>query len=61
MYKGNQIFTGKSCIDSLILFQQYFIQGKSYDHSESFMQLDLSSEEIDKVLKKKKNKKITSL
>lgn len=46
---------------SLILFQQYFIQGKSYEDSESFVQLDLSVEETDKINKKKKNKKITDL
>lgn len=38
-------FVGKNCIKSLILFQQYFIQGKSYEDSESFIQLDLSGEE----------------
>lgn len=59
--KAQNYFIGKSCIQSLILFQQYFIQGKSYEFSESFMQLDLSNEEIDKVLKKKKSKKITNL
>lgn len=45
----------------MILFQQYFIQGKSFELSDSFMQLDLSAEEVDKVMKKRKNKKITDL
>jgi len=54
-------FVGKNCIKSLILFQQYFIQGKSFEDSESFVQLDLSGEEVEKINKKKKNKKITDL
>ena len=61
MLKGHPFFIGKLCIDSLILFQQYFIQGKNYERTESFKQLDLSPEEIDRVVKKKKNKKITNL
>ena len=43
------------------MFQQYFIQGKNYYNSESFMQLDLSDEEVDRLLKKKKNKRIIDL
>jgi len=30
MIKGQPYFIGKLCIFSLILFQQYFIQGRSY-------------------------------
>lgn len=42
--KAQNYFIGINCIKSLILFQQYFIQGKSYELSDSFMQLDLSAE-----------------
>jgi len=59
--KNQPYFVGKNCIKSLIWFQQYFIQGKSFEDSDSFVQLDLSTEETDKVNKKKKNKKITDL
>ena len=59
--KTQNYFIGKNCIRSLILFQQYFIQGKSFENSDSIMQLDLSAEEMDKVFKKRKNKKITDL
>ena len=55
------IFIGKNCLKSLILFQQYFIQGKSFNEAESFRQLDLSQDEVDKISKKKKQKKITDL
>lgn len=58
---ASNIFIGKSCVNSLILFGQYFIQGKSYELSESFCQLDLSAEEMEKITKKKKQKKITDL
>ncbi len=54
-------FIGKNCLKSLILFQQYFIQGKQYELSDSFRQLDLSEEEADKIMKKRKQKKITDL
>jgi hypothetical protein len=59
--RGQQFFIGKLCIESLILFQQHFIQGRSYELSDSYLQLDLSAEEIDKVAKKKKKGKITDL
>lgn len=42
--KMQNALIGKNCVKSLILFQQYFIQGKNYEFSESFMQLDLSNE-----------------
>jgi hypothetical protein len=61
MIKGQPYFVGKLCIFSLILFQQYFIQGRSFELSDSFTQLDLSIEEIDKITKKKKNKKLQDL
>jgi len=55
------VFVGKNCLQSLILFQQYFIQGKSFTESESYRQLDLSLDEVDRISKKKKQKKITDL
>ena len=61
MARGSQFFVGKLCISSLILFQQHFIQGCNYEQAQSFMQLDLSAEEVDRVNKKKKNKRITDL
>lgn len=44
--KSQNFFIGKNCLKSLILFQQYFIQGKEHkgSESESFRQLDLSNE-----------------
>ena len=30
MFKGKPFFAGKMCIESLIMFQQYFIQGKKH-------------------------------
>lgn len=59
--KTQNYFIGKNCLTSLILFQQYFIQGKDYESSDSFRQLDLSNEEVEKIMKKKKQKKITDL
>lgn len=59
--KAQNYFVGKNCMRSLILFQQYFIQGRSYELSDSFIQLDLSAEETDKIMKKRKNRKITDL
>jgi hypothetical protein len=59
--KTQGFFIGKNCLKSLILFQQYFIQGKQYELSDSFRQLDLSDEETDKIMKKRKQKKITDL
>jgi hypothetical protein len=59
--KAQNFFIGKYCLKSLILFQQYFIQGKQYELSDSYRQLDLSSEESDKIMKKKKQKRITDL
>lgn len=44
MVKGQPYFIGKLCIYSLILFQQYFIQGRSYEFADSFTQLDVSEE-----------------
>jgi hypothetical protein len=29
--RGQNFFVGKNCLKSLILFQQYFIQGKDYE------------------------------
>jgi hypothetical protein len=54
-------FVGKNCVVSLILFGQYFIQGKTYELAESFSQLDLSIEETERIIKKKKQKRITDL
>ena len=52
---------GKQCVQSLIMFQQYFIQGKDFSASESFRQLELSQEEAAKIVKKRKEKRITDL
>lgn len=38
-----EIFVGGNAISSLIMFGQYFIQGKSVE-SESFEQLDLTED-----------------
>ena len=59
--KGHNYFLGKGCLRSLILFQQYFIQGRSYETAESFRQLDLSQEETERIMRKKKQKRITDL
>jgi len=31
LVRGQNYFIGKNCLKSLILFQQYFIQGKDYE------------------------------
>lgn len=54
-------FVGKNCVKSLLLFGQHFIQGRSYELSDSFTQLDLSDEEVDRIFKKKKQRKVTDL
>ena len=45
-----EIFVGGNAISSLIMFGQYFIQGKSME-SESYEQLDLTDDEFDKIHK----------
>ncbi len=59
-FKGKQQFVGLQAVLSLIYFGQLIVQGKSQT-DYSFQQLNLSSDEIDKIYKKKKNKKITDL
>lgn len=59
-YKGHPNFAGVEAMITLIKFGQYFIQGHSFD-SESIRQLDLSKEEFEKLMKKKKNRNTASL
>ncbi len=60
-FQKTEKFVGLNAIQSLIWFGECFIQGLSFEESESFEQLDLTLDEVDKIYKKKKNKKITDL
>ena len=52
-----EIFVGGNAISSLIMFGQYFIQGKSME-SESYEQLDLTDDEFAKIHKKRKKRNL---
>lgn len=60
-FQRSDKFVGLNALQSLIWFGQCFIQGLSFEKSESFEQLDLTLDEVDRVYKKKKSKKITEL
>jgi cell shape-determining protein MreC len=51
------VFVGANALESLILFGQRFIQGKSFD-AEPFEQLELTEAEVDKIYKKKRKRKL---
>ena len=59
MFKLNphpqQNFAGINALESLIWFEQRFIQGCNFDSPE-VAQLDLTPDELDKVKKKRRNK-----
>lgn len=60
-YYKHEKFVGANAIVSIITFGQYFLQGLSLQ-SESFEQLCLTNDEIDRVFKKRKQKpKLTNL
>lgn len=52
-----EIFVGANALSSLIMFGQYFIQGKSLD-SEPYEQLDFTDDELDKLRKKRKKRSL---
>lgn len=44
MFRGHEFFVGVNCVQSLIMFEQYFIQGKCFETAESYEQLNLSTD-----------------
>lgn len=52
-----ELFVGANAIGSLIVFGQYFIQGRSLN-AEPFEQIDFTDDEIDKIYKKKKKRNL---
>jgi hypothetical protein len=49
---------GGNALSSLIVFGQYFIQGRSPTTAQSFEQLDLTEAEVEKIYKKKKKRRL---